>query len=255
MRLREQLPTASQTGGYNYAHGGSTVTTSQVLRPSLAEQVSTYISSFSSPSSISASDLHVLWGGANDLYSDTTESRASLVAATIHSMVNSLYQAGARQFLVMNVPSLAATPIVQADASIDKTQLNQVVDFYNSQLATEMASASASLPGAKIFEFDAAAFLQQMLNDPTTLGLSNVTDAAAPFDAASFPGLATAPPPAGVDPDAYLFYDGLHPTAAAHRLFGNRVADQLLSVPEPTGFGFVLLFSPIVCPSRRRRLT
>ena len=253
-RLGENVPLASRTGGTNYAHGGSAMISSALLRPSLAEQVTSYVSGLSTPNVIPASDLHIIWGGANDLFGSATDAgRRSTSRTSIRANIDGLYQLGARRFLVMNLPSLERTPLVKVDPSLDGAELDRVGDVFNLALSNELAAASTSLAGVDITEFDAAAFLDSMIADPAAFGLTNVIDLAAPFDPNSFiAGLATGLPASGINPDEYLFYDGLHPTSAVHSLFGNRVADVLTGVPEPSSMSAIMFGAFALCRARRR---
>ncbi len=252
-RLGESVPAASLTGGTNFAHGGASMTSTLLFRPSLNDQINSYINSLTMPNVVPASDLHIIWGGANDLFGNTSDAQALSSAATIHAGINSLYQLGARRFLVMNLPALGNTPLVKVDASLDGAELDRLGSVFNTALSDELAVASATLAGIDITEFDTAAFLDGVIADPATFGLSNVGDSATPFDPNSFvAGLATGPPASGVDPDEYLFYDGLHPTRAAHSLLGNRVADVLTGVPEPSATGLWLI--ALAVTRRRARI-
>lgn len=241
-RLGVAAPVASTAGGDNYAHGGARVTSDQFLRPSLTSQISSYISSITNGSSISASDLHVIWGGANDLLSNATDSQAQAVAGAIQAGIDSLYQSGARRFLVMNLPVLSSTPLVQLDPNLDGVALDQVVGLFNSALSSELSNTAISLPGIEIVEFDTASLFSEVIANPAGFGFTNVTDSAAPIDLVSFiPGLATGLPPPNVNSNEYLFYDGLHPTSTAHAIVGNRAADLVLAVPEPNCIHLALL--------------
>lgn len=224
----EPLPTPSRAGGSNFAHGGSEVLVSEFLSPSLLEQVSSL--AIASPT-----ELHVIWAGSNDLLAvdldlpvESQNLRAQQVAAGINAAVDELYQKGARRVLVLNVPPLGFTPLSAARlSSEDITDLNNLTVFFNAELGEELMQARVDNPDIDISEFDVHGLFDDAIADPAAFGLTNVTDSATPFDPVSSlftpAGLATGPPPNGVDPDDYLFYDGLHPTAKVHEILAFEV--------------------------------
>ena len=229
--LNEPLPTPSRTGGTNYAHGGSLVRYSQLLRPNLAEQVSNL--SVASPT-----DLHIIWAGGNDmLNADLSTSKSDLntyakqTVAQINNNIDQLYAIGARRFLVLNLPALGETPLAKAVYSEeDLAKLNDLTNVFNVELAEELFKARIDNPESDIIGFD----VYSLVNQAGAFGLTNLTDSATAFDANGNwlvpPGLATAPPEAGIDPDQYLFYDGMHPTAIVHEILGTLAA---LVVSQP----------------------
>jgi phospholipase/lecithinase/hemolysin len=51
------------------------------------------------------------------------------------------------------------------------------------------------------------------------------------------------------NPDQYLFWDGVHPTAAAHRMLGDAF---MAAVPEPGGIALLLVALLAMAVIRRR---
>jgi phospholipase/lecithinase/hemolysin len=234
--LNEPVPTPSRNGGRNYAHGGSLVDHSLIFRPNLADQVFNL-------SVASSTDLHIIWAGGNDMLdvdlSLPTESQntiAKQVVGQINNNIDRLYSIGARRFLVLNLPPLGDTPLARATLTeADAAKLNSLSAVFNWELEEELFKATLDNPGIDIIGFDVHSVVTMAIENPGTFGLTNVTDSATEFDLDGswfFPaGVATAPPAPGVDPDLYLFYDGLHPTAVGHEILGTMAA---LAVTQPT---------------------
>jgi outer membrane lipase/esterase len=75
---------------------------------------------------------------------------------------------------------------------------------------------SSALPQIRIETFDAYQLLHDIVADPAAFGLSNVTASCITPDEAPF---------ICQDPDAFLFWDGTHPTVAAHGIVAQRAAE------------------------------
>ena len=65
--------------------------------------------------------LYFVWGGANDLRDITQATFASTITSTISHLtgiVGSLYQLGARNFLLPNRPDIGLTPEARSDGPV-----------------------------------------------------------------------------------------------------------------------------------------
>jgi outer membrane lipase/esterase len=140
--------------------------------------------------------------------------------ASIASNIQLLYQAGARQFLVWLPPNLGLTPAIRMldqaspGAVILATGLSQA---FNAGLSGVLTQLSA-LPGISIARLDASKLLHDIVTDPQAFGLTNTTQACVmPFDEPFFCQA----------PDEYLFWDGIHPTRAAHTIVAQAAASVL----------------------------
>jgi phospholipase/lecithinase/hemolysin len=140
-------------------------------------------------------------------------------ADAIGDNIRTLYAAGAREFLVWTVPDVGRIPAILAipGASLPATFYTQV---FNGLLAAELAQVAGELPGINIIPFDAFGLITEIATDKEAFGFTNVTNACiTPND----------PPFFCKNPDEYLFWDGIHPTKAAHEIIAGRIA-QLLGI-------------------------
>src|SRR5262249_25445524 len=116
--LGEPAVRPSLAGGLDSAFGGPTVAYQTQpfpfnAFPRVSQQVGQYLAAHTP----SANDLFVLWGGANDFIesfsSPTGPISPVLSADTLAASLGTLADAGARQFLVPNLPPLGEPPFVR----------------------------------------------------------------------------------------------------------------------------------------------
>lgn len=182
-------------------------------------QVSAYLGA---GPAIDPATLFVLWGGPNDFFIDPSAATAEDAVNNIAGQILALYGAGARQFLVPNMPDLSLTPYglsLPADARLG---LQLLTGGFNTGLASALG-ALALLPGIDITPFNTFGLLSAIAMDPGAYGFANATQ---PCVTDSLGGAFAV----CSDPSAYVFWDGVHPTTAAHEVLGNAFAD---AVPEP----------------------
>ena len=150
---------------------------------------------------------------ATDVANCTSAMRAEW-AGNLASAVDQLHAAGAENFLVLNLPPLGNTPRYLSNSN--QAAINaEVVDF-NNQLFAGMTALENTYADLSVQTVDTYGLFNQIVADPGSYGLDNVTD----------PAMTTT----GADPDKYLFWDDIHPTAAAHALLAQAVAE---TIPEP----------------------
>lgn len=222
--------TSVNQGGTNYAVGGARTGIDTVGQlgptPSLATQTRNYLASTGGRADANA--LYTVWGGGNDLFAvaagaPAQSTIANAVAAEI-GVVNTLTQAGARYILVPTVPDLGQTPQYRAGGAAAQAAGTQTSTAFNNGLYNGLASA-----GLRVIPLDTFNLLREITSNPAPYGFTNVTGTACQpqITAQSI----TCNPNTYVSPDApntYAFADGVHPSAAAHRI----LADYALSVLE-----------------------
>jgi len=251
--------TASLLGGTNYAFGGARTDYQiyQFVAPSflgLTAQRDRLLAD--NPGGLDGDALYVVFGGGNNVQDLLAGSRStgneglgapSSVAETvadIGGIVNDLYENGANHVMLVNVPNVARVPRVNVlpPAAIGAaTFLSQSI---NAGLAG-VADAQQAL-GRDIIEFDVFGLLESLIADPAAFGLVNVTGRCFTGDDLGFlPGGDVCG-----NPDEYLFWDGIHPTARVHAILGNAMA--VAAVPEPETWALFGVGLLVVVVARRR---
>ena len=228
----------SLDGGTDYAYGDATTedgTTNVTVASvpiygnvtitivNMGQQVTNYLSDVNGVADGNA--LFSVWGGANDLFNDDSAANVTATANRVGALVTRLAQAGARHFIVPNVPPLGDTPEYNSGDAATMAALNAAAASYRDQLNTVLDSTISAL-GAQgitvtVARLDVYAFFMQALAQPAAYGFTNVTDSAQG---------------ASVQADNYLFWDDVHPTTAGHSQVAQAAAD-LLAGGHPPFFG------------------
>ncbi len=229
-------PLPSLGGGTNYAYGGATATSAYQGVPYLAQQVQSYLQN--SPKA-DPHALYTVWMGANDFFGGQTD--ASLPANAVISSLQTLINAGAKYFVVGNMPAQGSTPEYLMYATPAQRAAIDALDMqFNNDLATDLNALRASNPGVVIDLLDSHSLLNSVLKNPSAFGYTDTTDE-----------LINAGPNA--DPNAYLFWDGVHPTTKGHSIIADVVYSQL--VPEPAGLTLAAVCGLAVAARTMRRRT
>lgn len=206
-------PTASLTGGTNYAWGGARTTVDGVpIPPSTQTQVNTYLADAGGAADPNA--LYTIWTGGNDVNAvaggaSPNDLQSGLAVAT---MASDLLSAGAQNILVINVPNLGLTP------SADGNEAG--AEFLSLTFNNYVSDGLNALGSSNVTLLDAFTLLNLFVADPGAYGLTNVDDNCL----ATTGGLGSAC-------DDYLFWDDLHPTAAGHQLIADAAFAAVVPVP------------------------
>jgi phospholipase/lecithinase/hemolysin len=217
----------------NYAVGRARARAQAPVFPhfDLATQVSRFLDDFGGQAPSDAT--YVIWIGSNDIGDflesltendpDGDETILGAAGAAIAGSVQTLALAGARSFLVLNVPNPALTPLLAPFPDAAKLQVQFLTQMYNAGVAGGLGLVQQGLAQAgieiRILQFDADATVTEIVENPAKFGLTNATDPCLAF---------------GVvvnvickKSSQHLFWDGLHPTTAAHGILAKQVKQAL----------------------------
>jgi outer membrane lipase/esterase len=222
----------SKAGGTDYAYGGATTGPAGSPFPfSLLTQASQYLTSTGNAASSSA--LYVVAGGGNDARAAlsaiaanppssapaTIAATAASFAANILTIVNELNAAGAQHIVVWDTPNLGLAPAVVAGGGGSLGTL--LAETMNADLAALLAGKT------DVSTFDIFGLGTSIALDPSAYGFTNVTDACGAV--------------AGANCNTYAYWDGIHPTAAAHEVIADAFVDEVTGVPEPSTWAMMIL--------------
>ena len=219
------LVRSTTSGGTDFAYGGAQTSGTGGLDGIFIKDVDEQINQFL-PKSTSTADpnaLYVVFAGANDLINGQTN--VSVPVNNLSQDLSRLATAGARQFLVPNLPLLGYTPKFNGNPSTF-TSYNTLSTQFNTSLDAMLDNLEANNSSLIIHRLDVATLFSQAIADPATFGLTNVTDSAAPGLVAGDSSYNTSlivP-----NPNQYLFWDDLHPTQTVHAELAQYALEQLM---------------------------
>jgi outer membrane lipase/esterase len=189
------------------------------------------------------STLFFVWAGSNDLFINPSQTTAADAVQNLALALGTLYSLGARQFLVPNMPDLALTPWGRSLDPATQAGLSLLAGGFNAGLE-QVLQQFDTLPGTGLSRFDSFAFLHEVWANPAAYGFTNATSPC-------FTGDFTIGATVCADPDSYVFWDGVHPSTATHQILGDRFAEAVAPIPEPTTVGLLGLGLALAAARRR----
>lgn len=208
----------------NYAVGGARAV-DDGMNVNLPDQVQRFLADARGDAPAGA--LYVIEMGGNDLrdallagLSGGPAAAQAVIDAALGSISDNLvqlYVAGARNFLVWNAPDIGRTPAIGSIPG-GPGFANQLVQGFNSGLDLVLAQLAPALPGIQLTRLDVYAKLNSIIANPDLFGLSDVSAACI---------TPSQPPFRCKKPAEFLFWDGIHPTQAAHGILADEAAHAL----------------------------
>ncbi len=223
--------------GVNFALAGSLSSDANVggsLLPGLQQQIETF-GAFSSIFPPDSNALFVLLAGGNDYneallapdsLTTTLEDLPNQVTDNLAAATAALIGLGAENLLVADLPNLGLQPFAQQLNQFDPRSsalLTALSAEHNLLLDQKLSALSAASP-AKITQLRLSELFDDIATDPGSFGFTNTADSCL----TSFqPGFVFE----GIcdNPDEFVFWDNVHPTAAVH----NEIAQFALMALHP----------------------
>jgi phospholipase/lecithinase/hemolysin len=209
-------PVAALAGGLNYAFGGASTGSGTTVYapgqavPNVDSQIAMYLGSHTPTSG----QLFTIWAGANNLLIGN-QTNPTVPAHDIATEITTLAAAGAKQFLIPNLPLLGEIPASSGLSSAQRQGLDAWSTGFNQTLQAEATSLQKSL-GVQIHVVDIQGLVQKVMANPADYGFTNVSGSAIN---------------SSLNGKGYLFWDAEHPTTAADGYVAELAAQ---SVPEPS---------------------
>ena len=185
--------------------------------------------------------LYVVWEGANDIQDvltlaslgnlESANVRLSEAVSDVATEIARLVNAGAETLLVPLLPDLGLTPAVRSAGPSAQAAARLFSNAFNNALDAAIGGLTAD-----IVRFDTFAFLDEVVKHSAAFGFANTTDPC-------LTGFYVYQPIGGPitmcgTPDAFLFWDIVHPSARLHEILGTAMR---YAVPEPATLALLCL--------------
>ena len=243
------------SGGTNYAEGGAQVSLDPAVDAtpgapaySVKSQVDAFLTS--NPK-LNSSQLFILWAGANDvLNANPSTAVADVMQASgdLATQIQRLKSAGATYIVVNGLPNIGQTPAFTNPYLLHTayaSSMTSLSGLFNSTLKQD-------IQGMNVIYVDTAKLLNAVINDPTRFGF-NAQAGTVPYGLYLYqqsgytdPSCLTSAITCILSPtdktvaNSFIFTDGIHPTDAAHAIFGQAAYGVLRAVGQQT----TMLFAP-----------
>ena len=198
----------SELGGTNYAIGGARLDPASGPT-SLPAQMQRHLEG----NRLSRKRLYIVYGGGNDLIAAALgtagEQLVDRAVEALRGMLFRLAERGATDVLVPNLPDVGMTPAARLAGQTEIDRAARLTRRFNEALEAVLRELETTT-SVRLYRLDVAAMAERARIDPAAFGFVNVTTPCI--------GLPSC--------EGYLFWDGLHPTTAAHA----RLAEAALSV-------------------------
>lgn len=211
----------------NYAYGGAGISDEEESVFSLKHEINLYLQENQNKADEKA--LFVMWIGANNYLKgpDDIEQATDEVIRGIRLEMEKLIQAGAKNFLVINLPDIGNSPAAR-DANIVEL-LTALSLTHNKKFEHEISTMKTTFPGVNFMSMDVQKIVEDILSHPEDYGFTNTQEAClTSMDDAKMRGKSSLSVlhmastmkrnDAINNCEGYLFFDWLHPTAKAHQI-------------------------------------
>lgn len=200
------LVRSTTAGGTDFAYAGAMLTGTRTAPfaalPNVGTQIAGYLAANNNHADRRA--LYTISAGVNDIFNYLANGQNPAFfpgnpGTAVAADLTALSRAGARNFVVFNIPDLSTTPFGNGQLPAAKAGIASLVGLQNALLISGVASLNQS-----VIVFDVNSFTKYILANPSKFGFTNVT----------------AP---GANAAGFFFFDALNVSAAASQIIGDAV--------------------------------
>jgi outer membrane lipase/esterase len=221
-------------GGTNFAFGSAQT-------PDVLLQVRLFL--FTNGPRADPQALYIVWGGASDIRrvvrelveggGDQTTASDAIAAAVqnLAKVFRLLASAGAKYFLVPNIPNIAWIPETTALGQDAAPLAAALTRAFNAALEDVLAAMEARF-GVRIIRLDTFALFKAVRKAPKQSGFLHVVDGCLDGDPLTFTTVCSDDPEVQ---NTYVFWDNQHPTTAGHALLAQEAVAALNAALQAAG--------------------
>ncbi len=237
----------SLLGGTNFSYGGARAARNKDPIPDLMPQIRSFKQS---GLSVDQNSTAAIWVGGNDFLALDDDASQKVFERTIKRTINrisrgvrKLSQMGVGNILVLGLPDFGSLPGNAGDPQA-AAEASFLTGIYNMRLSNKLSRLDTRL-ATNLGYFDTNSLFQQVL-------------ASVPSDLMSVPCLAQ-PADCALNPENYVFYDDIHPSAWVHSLLADAIAEEIkhktvAAVPLPATAPLILVgLGGLALLARRRK--
>ncbi|KAF4968850.1 hypothetical protein FSARC_3816 [Fusarium sarcochroum] len=213
---------------YNFAFGGATVD-AKIVKPyadtvlSMVDQVNQFSNSIGKKPDYApwtaSNALAGVWIGVNDVgnsyYLSDADAVVDKAVARYFELLQVLYKAGLRKFVLLSVPPTNLSPLMIQQGSESNALLVKSIKLYNSRLTSKLSAFKKANSGVKAVLVDTSVAFNKAIQNPKEYGAPDATC----YNA---------------DGVSCLWFNDYHPGVAINKLVAEEVAKKL----EASGFGW-----------------
>ncbi|KAI4160366.1 MAG: hypothetical protein LQ342_005777 [Letrouitia transgressa] len=210
----------------------------------LVHQISGPFSKFANPSTSSSSlgagntttwtpssTLFLSFFGINDVYGDDayesddfTSTKLDAVFSSYQTSLSALYDSGARNFLVINLPPLDLTPQFNADDDTTKTEaVKTAIEAFNGRVPDLLDQLRGAHGDASWQWYDLHELFERTIEDQGEAEMAEIGQAA-------LTNVRERSPPGGEGnegAEGYFWLNEIHPTRVVHQVLAKEIAGEL----------------------------
>lgn len=239
----------------NYAVGGATAIFRRprqgALPYYLKKEVQSYLKNTTYPQR--PKTLYVFWIGANDYIDEKKQATDALVNDVVNEIIfqiRTLITNGGQQFVLIDLPDLSRAPFAKTVDQAMQERMHQLSELHHLKIQEAVLSLRNEYPNFKFSSINIYDTFNDILlntekyNQKYNVKITNLLDAcwtggytltseetslslAEADKVAQLQSLGVIP---CANPDAYLFWDAVHPTGVSHQVIGKMMIEELESI-------------------------
>ena len=228
---------ATTTQSVNFAYGGAQTGIEGAgdlgnFIPGVLRQVQFFIDDHQEAEQLADPEaLYIIWAGPND-YQIVPDANPETVVDNLETAIKYLFDLGARNFLIPNLPDLGQVPIAQLpNRPVSTEQLTNLTQQHNLLLDETIDDLSASLSGINLIPLEIDELFSNIVANPEEFGLTNISEPCLNSNPTDIAANSTEEVAMNLgicaQPDERLFWDQLHITASAQEILGDFAFETL----------------------------